>query len=208
MRKAILTACAVLAVVLGMGFYAHNANTDNAVAVSVTPQATPTIERQATYTKPVKAAAAPRATPQATPAPVPTPTPTPEPVPEPDADDLEYLAIAIYSEGGGDAVCDTCRYRIGDVILNRVNDPRFPDTILGVLTQEGQYGRFYWTGVVWPERASSPGEAEAVQRAYDTARALLTDEQHSELYGQGYIWQAEMLQGTDNVICCGNYFGR
>ena len=34
--------------------------------------------------------------------------------------DLERMAWAIYLEGGGDAVCDDCRRRIADVILNRV----------------------------------------------------------------------------------------
>lgn len=117
------------------------------------------------------------------------------------------LACAIYCEAGGDACSDLCRYYVGDVILNRVNDPRFPDTIEGVLTQKSQYGRFYWTGIVWPERANYPGEAAAVARAYDTARALLSGER-SELYGAGYIWQAEFTQGTDVIYLDGTYFGR
>lgn len=126
----------------------------------------------------------------------------------PDPDELEELAIAIYQEGGGDAVCDECRYRIGDVILNRVSDKRFPDTIHGVLTQKAQYGRFHWAGVVWPSRASHTGEKNAVDRAYETAWNLLTDIHHSDLYGNGYIWQAEFKQGTDSVYHCGIYFGK
>lgn len=121
-------------------------------------------------------------------------------------EDLEYLAIAIYCEGGGNETCDECRYRIGDVILNRVSDNRYPDTIEAVLTQKSQYGRFYWTGIIWPSRAQY--EPEAVQRAYDTALDLLTDERHSGLYGEGYIYQAEFKQGKDIIECCGNYFGR
>lgn len=141
------------------------------------------------------------------------PTETPEhaetepPAPEPDEAEVEMLACAIYCEAGGDACSDLCRYYVGDVILNRVNDPRFPDTIEAVLTQKSQYGRFYWTGIVWPERANYPGEAAAVARAYDTARALLSGE-HSELYGAGYIWQAEFTQGTDVIYLDGTYFGR
>lgn len=123
-------------------------------------------------------------------------------------DDLEMLAAVIYQEAGSNRICDECRYRVGDVILNRVADPRFPDTIKGVLEQPGQYGTFSVTGVVWPEKAKHDTEKEAVARAYETARQLLSDERHSDLYGQGYIWQAEFVQGTDGFWCDGTYFGR
>jgi len=127
--------------------------------------------------------------------------------PEIDAEQEEMLACAIYSEAGGDACSDLCRFYVGDVILNRVNDPRFPDTLEEVLTAELQYGRFHWTGIVWPERAQNPGETQAVERAYRIARALLAGE-HSELYGAGYIYQAGFEQGTDVIYLDGLYFGR
>lgn len=130
-----------------------------------------------------------------------------EPEPEVDEAEVEMLACLIYQEAGGNACSDTCRAYIGDVALNRVLDPRFPDTLEGVLTQKRQYGRFYWTGIVWPARASKPEETAAVERAYDTARALLSGE-HSELYGAGYIWQAEFKQGVDIIYLDGLYFGR
>lgn len=123
------------------------------------------------------------------------------------ARNIELLACVIYQEAGGDATCDACRYRVADVVLNRVGSQRFPDTIYDVLTQEGQYGRLHWTGIVWPERAENPGEKEAVERAYRVAIDVL-DGNHSELYGKGYIWQAGFIQGRDNIYCCGHYFGR
>ena len=133
----------------------------------------------------------------------------PSPPPEPDAQEVELMACASYQEAGGDACCDTCRHRVGDVILNRVADERFPDTILGVLTDEWQYGRFCQTGVVWPERSTNPGEAHAVERAYQTAREVLSG-QHTDVYGTGYIFQAEFQQGSDVIYCenCGIYYGR
>lgn len=121
---------------------------------------------------------------------------------------IEYLACAIYQEGGGDAVCDECRYRIGDVILTRVKDSRFPNTIQEVLTQKSQYGRLYWTGIIWPERASNPNEQAAVQRAYETAYNLLKNIRHSDIYEKGYVYQAEFKQGNDIVKHCGIYFGK
>lgn len=144
-----------------------------------------------------------------------TPIP-PEPLPaamtagavlEPDETMVDLLACVIYQEAGGDACSDLCRFMVGDVVLNRVADSRFPDTIEEVLTQRGQYGTFSKTGVVWPARAGNPGEAAAVERAYDTARRLLSGE-HSELYDAGYIWQAEFIQGKDVIEVDGTYFGR
>lgn len=123
-------------------------------------------------------------------------------------EDVEYLAMAIYQEAGSDYICDECRYMVGDVILNRVADPRFADTIRGVLESPGQYGMFYYTGVQWIERAQYEIEQHAVERARETARALLENEHHSELYGNGYIWQAEFEQGYDIIYCDGTYFGR
>ena len=120
--------------------------------------------------------------------------------------DVEMLACVIYQEAGGDLCCDDCRRRVADVVLNRVESEWFPNTIYDVLTQEAQYGRFCWTGIVWPDRADNPGEAHAVERAYRIAEEVLNG-QHSELYGNGYVWQAEFPQG-DTIYCCGIYFGR
>lgn len=128
-------------------------------------------------------------------------------MPELDEAEVEMLACVIYQEAGGNECSDLCRKYVGDVVLNRVNDNRFPDTLEGVLTQKSQYGRFHWTGIIWPKRASNAGEAAAVQRAYDTARALLSGN-HSELFGEGYIFQAEFKQGKDIIFLDGMYFGR
>ena len=121
--------------------------------------------------------------------------------------ELELLTCVIYCEAGSDAISDETRRMVGDVVLNRVNDSRFPDTILGVLTQRQQYGRFHWTGVVYPDRAQNASEAHAVARARDIARELL-EGRHSSLYGEGYIWQAEFKQGSGCVQSDGIWFGR
>lgn len=110
--------------------------------------------------------------------------------------DLEMLALVIYQEAGGDACSDETRLMVGNVVLNRVADERFPDTIEEVLLQERQYGRLHWTGLVWPERASQSVEAHAVQRAYDCAERVLNGER---LLPDDVIWQAEFKQGTEVV---------
>jgi hypothetical protein len=111
-------------------------------------------------------------------------------------EELETLAIIIYQEAGGDACSDETRSMVGTVVMNRVASDHFPDTIQEVATQERQYGRLYWTGLVWPERANNPGEAHAVQRAYDCARAILEGER---ALPEDVIWQAEFPQGTEIV---------
>ena len=141
-------------------------------------------------------------------APVLPPEPEPElEPPKPSQSMVEMLACGIYSEAGGDECSDKCRKYVGDVMLNRVEDSRFPDTLYGVLTAPGQYGRFSKTGIVWPERSSNPGEAAAVERAYRIAEELLSGD-HSELYGAGYVFQAEFVQGSEGFWCDGLYFAK
>lgn len=134
-------------------------------------------------------------------------TETSDYVPDVNECDVELLAMVIYQEVGSDAVCDECRRRVADVVLNRVDSNLFPDTIEGVLTQSGQYGNYYRTGVCWPSRASYDSEAHAVERARRIAREVL-EGNHSELYGNGYVFQAGFTQGSGGFWCCGVYYGR
>ena len=118
-------------------------------------------------------------------------------------EERELLACAIYCEAGGDACTDETRHMVGEVILNRVTDPRFPSSIEGVLTQKSQYGRFHWTGVVWPSRAAH--EPEAVERAYRCAEAVLTE---PRLLPEDVVFQAEFVQGEIVASAPGYYFCR
>ena len=95
---------------------------------------------------------------------------------EVDPEELEMLACTIYVEAGGDACSDETRMMVGNVVLNRVAHPDFPNTIEEVLLQPRQYSTFSWDGIVWPDRAANDNEQEAVQRAYDIARRLLEGE--------------------------------
>lgn len=123
-------------------------------------------------------------------------------------EELETLAIIIYQEAGSDACSDETRQMVGEVFLNRVKSSRYPDTFYEVATQRAQYGRLYWTGLVWPERASNPNEAEAVARAYDCAEALLTGKVE-RLLPEDVVYQAEFPQGTEVVAqTTGFYFCR
>lgn len=110
--------------------------------------------------------------------------------------DLELLARAIYAEAGRDDCSDETRIMVGNVILNRMNDPRYPDTMEEVLTQPLQYNTFDKTGVVWKDRASDPDERDAVERAYQCAERVLLGE---KLLPDDVIFQSEYIQGTEIV---------
>ena len=112
------------------------------------------------------------------------------------ADELEMLALVIYQEAGGDNCSNETRLMVGTVVMNRVADSRFPNTLYEVLTQEAQYGRLHWTGLVWPEKASTTNEAHAVERAYACAERILLGERFLPI---DVIWQAEFIQGTEVV---------
>lgn len=125
--------------------------------------------------------------------------------PEYTEEELEILAIIIYQEAGGDYYSDDTRRKVGSVFLNRVNSPLFPDTFKEVATAKRQYGRLHWTGIKWPDRASSTGEAHAVARAYTIAEELLVN---GSILPGNVIWQAEFTQGDgtychqDNIYFC------
>lgn len=142
--------------------------------------------------------------------PVPQKAPTPDTVenPKPTYTDqeLEMLALVIYQEAGSDKCSDETRLMVGTVVMNRIADERFPDTMYDVITERSQYGRLHWTGIVWPERASSPNEAHAVERAYTIAERVLEGERS---FGEDVVWQAEFIQGNEIVAYQdGMYFCR
>ena len=51
--------------------------------------------------------------------------------------ELELLACVVMAEAGGEDL--TGKKLVADVVLNRVADPAFPDTITDVVYQEGQF---------------------------------------------------------------------
>ena len=119
-------------------------------------------------------------------------------------EELEILALIVYQEAGEDRVSDDTRRLVAQVFLNRVNDSRFPDSFYEVATAERQYGRLYWTGIVWPDRASSQAEAHAVERAYKIAQEVL--ESDEPICPEGVIFQAEFVQGDIYAEQDGMYF--
>lgn len=71
--------------------------------------------------------------------PAPDPTPTPEPVKTYSDEDLLWLSRVVFAEAGCDWFPDWVQRDVASVVLNRVADSRYPDTIIDVIFDPGQY---------------------------------------------------------------------
>ena len=98
-------------------------------------------------------------------------------------DDLYLLARIIDSAAGSDWLTDEFRMCVGEVVLNRVASPEFPDTIRGVVYQRGQYS------VVANPRFDTLAPRE---ECVDAALRLLQGERHMV---PGVVYQADFVQG-------------
>ena len=61
-------------------------------------------------------------------------------------DTLYWLSHIIHAESGNQSL--TGKIAVGNVVMNRVNDPQFPDNICDVLYQEGQFNPIS-SGSIW-----------------------------------------------------------
>jgi spore germination cell wall hydrolase CwlJ-like protein len=112
-------------------------------------------------------------------------------------EDLYLLAHIINAEAGGDTsyISDQCVFGVGSVVLNRVKDPRFPNTIREVLWQPGQYYNG-WHGAI---------TKEPVDRSWQIAAELLEE---GPIFPPEVVWQANFTQGrgtylyTDGMYFC------
>ena len=91
-------------------------------------------------------------------------------------EDRELLASAIWYEARGCSFA--VQTYVGQVIMNRVNDSRFPNTVRGVLSQSGQYVN---------------GTKSAPEPCYAAADAVLNGE---VAMPSNVIYQANFRQGT------------
>ena len=121
------------------------------------------------------------------------------------AEDLDMLALVIYQEAGADYCSDDTRLMVGTVVMNRIADPRFPDTMQEVVTERRAYGLLHWTGAVWPTRASYPEESHAVERSYAIAKRILQGERS---FDADVIFQSEYIMGEIVTFSDGMYFCR
>ena len=96
-------------------------------------------------------------------------------------EDLYILSHIISAEAGN--CSEDMMLSVGSVVLNRVADDRFPDTIEDVVFQQGQYSPT-WNGAYYQE----PTEG-----AQKVAEQLLTEGSQID---ESVVWQAEFPQGN------------
>lgn len=94
--------------------------------------------------------------------------------------DLYILSHIISAESGN--CSEDMMISVGSVVLNRVADERFPDSIEEVVFQQGQYSPT-WNGAYYNE----PTDA-----ACEVAQMLLEDGSQIDA---SVVWQAEFPQG-------------
>ena len=95
--------------------------------------------------------------------------------------DLYILSHIISAEAGN--CSEDMMIAVGSVVLNRVEDERFPDTIEEVVFQPGQYSPT-WNGTYY---------AEPTDEAVEVAEMLLTEGSQID---ESVVWQAEFVQGV------------
>lgn len=82
---------------------------------------------------------------------------------------FQCLAQTIYHEARGESVQG--QVAVAEVVLNRLEDPRFPKTICGVVGQGGRGGcAFSWT---CDGRSDAAGDRESWDQAAKIARAMI-----------------------------------
>lgn len=103
------------------------------------------------------------------------------PVPSYDEEELYILSHLIEGEAGGNSW--ELKIGVGSVVLNRVADSRFPNTIADVVFQNGQYA-CTWDGNY---------DKEPCEESVEAAKYLLTNGSQMPSY---VIFQAEFKQGN------------
>lgn len=97
-------------------------------------------------------------------------------------EELDMLSRIIFAEAGSDCISDEHQQLVGAVVMNRVADPRFPNTIKEVIWEKGQYacidnGTYY---------------LEPSERAIKNAKKVLCGE---VVTPPDMVYQAEFVQG-------------
>lgn len=111
------------------------------------------------------------------------------------AEELDLLARLIRAEAGSDWCTDELQRAVGSVVLNRVNDSRFPNTIYEVIYAEGQYSTT-WNGEI---------DKPYTDRTYANAKYLL---ENGVTIPTDVVWQANFKQGKQYKEIQGVFFGR
>ena len=105
-------------------------------------------------------------------------------------EDLMLLSKIIYAEAGSVWLSDEWKMCVGEVVLNRVASPEFPDTIKDVLEQPGQY---------YGQNSRYFNSLLPSERCVQCAIRLLNGER---LLEPSVVFQANFTQGSGTHLAC------
>ena len=97
-------------------------------------------------------------------------------------EELDLLSRIVFAEAGSDWLTDEHQRAVASVVLNRVSDSRFPNTIKDVVYQKGQYACIR-NGMI----NKTPN-----QRAVDNAKYVLDN---GVTIPENVVWQSQSKQG-------------
>ena len=112
-----------------------------------------------------------------------------------DEKELDLLARLIQAEAGADWCTDELQRAVGSVVLNRMSDDRYPDTMKEVIYQKGQYST----------AMSGKIDKAATDREKANAEYLLTE---GSTLPEEIVFQANFKQGKVYKELQGVYFGK
>jgi hypothetical protein len=119
--------------------------------------------------------------------------------------DLLWLSKIIYAEAGSDWIPEWVKYGIGEVVMNRVSSPDYPDTIIGVLIQRAagtQYQPVHVEG--WD--ALIPSQ-QCIEIAWDILYAgFRIFDDPDIIYSSQYILGDIAFEYTDTILETTTYF--
>ena len=121
----------------------------------------------------------------------------------------ETLALAmgidavVSSIPGGEHSTDVTLIMVGNVVMNRTNDSRFPATVEEVLCQPMQFSCFGETGLKWVGKAASDEAFKA--RVMKAAERVIDGER---LLSQSVVYVSSSRQGAVEAQLDGLYFCR
>ena len=143
------------------------------------------------YGSPQTPSPTPKSTPKATPKPTQTPiiTPTPEasatPAQSTDGDDLTLIAQIVYKEGDAESYV-----AVANVIYNRVQSSKFPNTIRGVIYQANQFST---SGLKTPSSAA----VAAVKQVFQQGDLILpANVLYFRVSSRGSTWGSRTFYAT------------
>ena len=115
--------------------------------------------------------------------------------PEINKTELDLLSRLIQAEAGADWCTDELQRAVGSVVLNRIDDDRYPNTMKEVIYQPGQYST----------AKNGKIDRKATDRARKNAEFLL---RNGSTLPEDVIFQANFKQGKVYTEMQGVYFGK